>query len=59
MSAAADVRVSGDASTEEVAVVVAALSARSNAAALEVSAYERWRQGRLAALRRTLRPSVR
>lgn len=48
-----DVRVRGTANAEELAVVLAALSARTNGTADDVSAYERWRRNRLAALRRT------
>lgn len=46
------VRVSGGATAEEVAAVVAALSARAGAPREVRDGYEGWRRGRLAALGR-------
>ena len=54
MSRATDVRISGSPTAHEVAAVVAALHAFETAVE-QLSAYERWRKQRLAALHRNPR----
>jgi hypothetical protein len=50
-----DVRISGSPTPHEVAAVLAALRAFETAVD-KLSSYERWRRGRIAALRRYSRP---